>query len=64
MSPVGIPLSEWSGSGTTERLRETIVELSAKTERQTTQVVRLTWVLVILTVVLVALTGVLLFRGA
>lgn len=59
---MGIPLSEWSGSGATDRLRETIVELSSATERQTKRLLQLTWVLVILTGVVVALTVVLLFK--
>ena len=45
----GIPLSDWSGSGATERLHETLVEFSAATSKQTAQLVRLTWALVVLT---------------
>ena len=59
---MGIPLSDWSGSGATERLRETIIELNATTERQTRRLLQLTWVLVVLTAVVVALTIVLLFK--
>lgn len=59
---MGIPLSEWSGSGATDRLRETIIELNSTTERQTTRLLQLTWVLVVLTAVVVALTVVLLFK--
>jgi len=46
---MGIPLSDWSGSGATDRLRETVVEYSEATTKRTVQLVRLTWILVILT---------------
>jgi hypothetical protein len=49
----GIPLSEWSGSGATDRLHETIKEFVAVTEKQTAQLIKLTRALVALTVVLV-----------
>lgn len=52
MAKSGIPLSEWSGSGATDRLRETVVEYSEATARQTAQLMRLTWLLVILTALL------------
>lgn len=48
----GIPLSEWSGSGATERLHETIREFNAVAGKQTATMVRLTWALVLLTVAL------------
>lgn len=51
--PDGIPLGQWSGSDATDRLRETISEFNAITERQTKQLIRLTWALVFLTAVLV-----------
>jgi hypothetical protein len=50
----GIPLSEWSGSGATDRLHSAIAEFNETATRQTTQLVRLTWALVILTVLLFA----------
>lgn len=46
---MGIPLSEWSGSGATERLHQTMAEYSEATAKQTAQLIRLTWALVILT---------------
>ena len=49
---MGIPLSEWSGSGAPERLRETLVQFNETTAKQTAQLIRLTWALVILTVFL------------
>lgn len=52
MPESGIPISEWSGSGATDRLRETITEFSATTAEQTAQLVRLTKALVVLTVLL------------
>jgi hypothetical protein len=48
----GIPLSEWSGSGATERLHKTVVEYSEATAEQTKQLIRLTRQLVILTLLL------------
>ncbi len=59
---MGIPLSEWSGSGATDRLRETIVELSKTTEKQTRLLVWLTVALVVLTVAILVLTAVLVFN--
>jgi hypothetical protein len=50
----GIPLGVWSGSDATNQLRETIIELSEATARQTRQMIRLTWTLVIMTAVLIA----------
>jgi hypothetical protein len=42
---MGIPLSEWSGSGATDRLHETISEFSADARAQTEQMIRLTrWI--------------------
>jgi len=35
MPESSIPLSEWSGSGATERLRETITEFNQTTAKQT-----------------------------
>ena len=48
----GIPLGQWSGSDATDRLRETIIELNAATDRQTRTMVRLTWALIVSTVIL------------
>ncbi len=56
---MGIPLGQWSGSDATDRLRETLVELSEATAAQNRTMVRLTWALVVLTVVIVVLTIVL-----
>jgi hypothetical protein len=62
MGGMGIPLAEWSGSAATDRLRETMVELAAKTDRQTRQMLFLTWALVVLTLVIAVLTVVLVVR--
>jgi hypothetical protein len=48
----GVPLSEWSGSGATDRLRETIERYSDVTATQTAQLIRLTRALVTLTAIL------------
>ena len=61
MGTVNIPLGQWSGSDATDRLRETIVDLNGKTDRQTKVLIWLTIVLVILTVAILALTAVLVF---
>ena len=45
-------MSEWSGSGATERLHETIKEFNDVASTQTAQMIRLTRWLVVLTVVL------------
>jgi hypothetical protein len=45
----GIPLSEWSGSGATDRLRVTVERYSEVTAEQTAELIRLTRFLVILT---------------
>lgn len=50
--PDNVPLSEWSGSGATDRLRETLDEYNRATARQTAQLIRLTRALVVLTVLL------------
>lgn len=52
MPESGIPISEWSGSGATDHLRETISEFNATTAEQTAQLVRLTKALVVLTALL------------
>ena len=50
----GIPLSEWSGSGATERLHQSVVEYNEATKQQTDQLLRLTRQLVVLTWLLFA----------
>lgn len=52
MSPGGIPLSEWSGSGATRELEQTIREFNAQSSRQTRQLLVLTWVIAALTFVM------------
>jgi hypothetical protein len=49
----GIPLSEWSGSGATRELHETIERFNAETAKQTRQLLILTWVIAVLTAVMV-----------
>lgn len=50
-----IPLSEWSGSGATERLRETLSAYNERAEEQTAEMVRLTRWIARLTWAMVAL---------
>lgn len=42
MANSGIPLSEWSGSGATHELHETIKQFNATAERQSAEMVALT----------------------
>ena len=44
----GIPLSEWSGSGATRELHETIKLQIAATDRQSKVIARLTWFMAVL----------------
>jgi len=46
-----IPLSEWSGSGATNELHDTIRRFNAEASRQTRQLLILTWVIAALTAV-------------
>lgn len=46
-----IPLSEWSGSGATKELHETIKQQIVSTNRQSVVLMRLTWAAVFLGVV-------------
>jgi uncharacterized membrane protein len=48
----GIPLSEWSGSGATRELHESIREFNQQTARQTRQLIVLTWVIAVLTAIM------------
>lgn len=52
MAPGGIPISEWSGSGATKQLEETIKKFNEETSKQTRQLLILTWVMTILTVLM------------
>ncbi len=58
MVSTGIPLSEWSGSGATRELQATIREFNEKAEKQTRQLVRLTWIIAILTFLMLVAVGV------
>jgi hypothetical protein len=58
MAQGGIPLDQWSGSAATDRLRTVIEENQKITERQTTTMIRLTWVMAALTVIATILTAV------
>jgi hypothetical protein len=51
--PDNIDLGEWSGSGATDRMHQTLDEYAKAANRQTHQLIGLTRQLVILTVVLV-----------
>jgi hypothetical protein len=42
MSQGGVPLSEWSGSGATRELHETMKQFVATSEKQSAQMIRLT----------------------
>jgi hypothetical protein len=53
-----IPLSEWSGSGATRELHESIKAFNTASARQTRQLLILTWVIVVLTAVMVIGLGV------
>ena len=52
MTPNNIPLSEWSGSGATKQLEETLKKFNEETSKQTRQLLILTWVMTILTVLM------------
>ncbi|MEW6246646.1 MAG: hypothetical protein AB1555_08050 [Nitrospirota bacterium] len=52
MTSGGIPLSEWSGSGATRELHETIRNFNEVASRQTQEIVILTRVLAFLTFVM------------
>lgn len=52
MAKSGIPLSEWSGSGASDRLRETVDEFNEQSVRQTAEMIRLTRAILALTAVL------------
>src|SRR5258705_9762933 len=54
----GIPLGQWSGSDATNALRESIERFNAKTVRQTTWLLRLTWTIAALTLVMAIGVGV------
>ncbi len=54
----GIPLDEWSGSGATKALHETIREFNEATTRQTKHLIVLTYVIAILTLVMTVGVGV------
>jgi hypothetical protein len=47
-----IPLSEWSGSGATRELHETIRKFNEVTSRQTQEILKLTRVIAFLTFVM------------
>ena len=55
MNPGGIPLSEWSGSGATRELQETIRDFNRAAGDQTKTIIRLTrWILGLTVVMTVA----------
>jgi len=54
----GIPLEEWSGSGATRELHETIKAFNEKATRQAETIIWLTRAIVILTLVMVVGLGV------
>jgi hypothetical protein len=53
-----IPLGELSGRDATNRLRAVIEKNQTSTDRQTTTIIRLTWVMAWLTVITAILTAV------
>ena len=48
----GIPMVDWSGSGATNELHNTIKEFNESATRQTEKIVILTWVITVLTFLL------------
>jgi len=48
----GIPLSEWSGSGATKELEQTIHAFNIQAARHTHQLLALTWVIAALTLIM------------
>lgn len=52
MTSGGIPLSEWSGSGATRELHDTIRKFNEVTSRQTQEILKLTRVIAVLTLVM------------
>ena len=56
--PDNIPLGQWSGSDAIDQLRAVIEANQKSTDRQTTTMIRLTWVMALLTVVATLLTAV------
>ncbi|MDX2252012.1 MAG: hypothetical protein NW202_06985 [Nitrospira sp.] len=52
MTSGGIPLSEWSGSGATRKLHETIRDFNEVASRQTQEILKLTRVIAFLTLVM------------
>ena len=59
----GIPLGQLSGSDATNALRESIERFNAKTARQTTWLLRLTWAIAALTLVMAIGVGVQIFTA-
>jgi hypothetical protein len=57
MPKSSIPLSEWSGSGATHELHETIKQYVTIAEQQTRAMIRLTWTITALTVVMIGEAG-------
>lgn len=55
---MNVPLSEWSGSGATRELHETIKQFNDATTKQTRQMLILTWVIAILTAIMAIGVGV------
>ncbi|HEY4281053.1 MAG TPA: hypothetical protein VGM91_22765 [Conexibacter sp.] len=56
MAKSGIPLSEWGGSGATDRLRETIEAFNEQANRQTAEMIKLTrWICALTVLMLVGL---------
>jgi hypothetical protein len=52
MAYTGIPLSEWSGSGATKDLEQTVRRLAEQSARQSRQMLYLTWAIAVLTLVM------------
>lgn len=54
----GIPIDEWSGSGATKELEQTVVKLNHASEKQTKHIIKLTYAMLILTFVMACMVGV------
>ena len=60
---MNIPLDEFSGSGATKALHETIKKFVDQSDRQTRKLIGLTWAILILTVTMVAAVAVQIYEA-
>ena len=54
MAGTGVPIDQWSGSGSTDSLHTTIKELNRETSQQTAKMIKLTvtmkWLTIVMTI--------------